>query len=96
MTTDEFIKLAAVLFLFLGGALTAVLAFSQVRNSNNAKAINDLTQSVIDQNKEIDRLSDKIVEKDTEISKLKLRIEELERELEGRGKRRPLRQMGQA
>lgn len=84
MSLDEFTQLVAVLYLFLGGALTAVFAFSQVRNKNNADAISSLTKSVLDLNGEIARLKEeydkKLAEKDSEIDRLKSRVAELELE----------------
>jgi hypothetical protein len=90
MSTDEFIKLAAIVYLFLGGALTAVFAYSQVRNKNNADAISSLTRSVLD-------LNERLSEKDSEIAKLKARVAELEIELDSSSARRRQygRQMGQ-
>lgn len=92
MSLDEFTKLVAVLYLFLGGALTAVFAFSQVRNKNNAEAIASLTKSVLD-------LNERLADKDQEIERLKTRVAELEHELSSGPKpiiRKPTgRQMGQ-
>lgn len=94
MTLDEFTKLVAVLYLFLGGLLTAVFAYSQVRNKNNADAVNTLTKSVLDLNERLSGYDVKLAEKDAEISRLKLRVADLERELEGKGRRTNGRQMG--
>lgn len=74
MTLDEFVKLIAVLYLFIGGALTAVFAYAQVRNKNNAEAIKNLTASIVE-------LDTRLSEKDAEITRLKLRVAELEREV---------------
>ncbi len=88
MNLDEFTKLIAVLYLFLGGALTAVFAFSQVRNKNNAEAIKSLTDSVLDLSRRISEYDVQMSEKDAEINRLKSRVAELEREVEGRPPRR--------
>ena len=95
MTTDEFIKLVAIVYLFLGGALTAVFAYAQVRNKNNAEAVNSLTKSVLELNERLSEYDTKLAEKDAEIGRLKLRVTELERELESKSGGRKLgRQMG--
>ncbi len=84
MNLDEFTKLIAVLYLFLGGALTAVFAFSQVRNKNNAEAIKSLTDSVLDLSRRVSEYDALMSEKDAEINRLKARVAELEREVDGR------------
>lgn len=85
MNLDEFTKLIAVLYLFLGGALTAVFAFSQVRNKNNADAINSLTESVLSLNGELIKLkaeyNAEMENKNREIQRLKARVAELELEI---------------
>lgn len=85
MTTDEFIKLVAVVYLFLGGALTAVLAYTQVRNKNNAEAIGSLTKSVLDLSQELVELKreydKRLDEKEAEISRLRMKVYELEQEI---------------
>jgi cell division protein FtsB len=95
MTLDDFLKLISIVYLFLGGVLTAIFAYSQVRNKNSAEAINSLTKSVLDLNKEISDLKQeydaRLDEKEKEIARLRTRVMELEQGKYGKSGR----QMGQ-
>lgn len=88
MSLDEFTKLIAILYVFLGGILTAVFAFSQVRNKNNADAIASLTSSIVNLNAELSSLKSKyntdMQAKDDEIEQLKEQVGELKRKIDRR------------
>lgn len=94
MSVDEFIKLAAVLFLFLGGCVTAVFAYAAVKNKHTGDAIKATAEAVVALSERIstleeervellariDQLTRDVADRDAKIEKLQRRVADLEAE----------------
>lgn len=94
MTIDDFTKLAAVLFLFLGGCVTAVFAYAAVKNKHTGDAIKSTADAVVLLSErisvleaervellaKIDELTKDVARRDMKIEQLQIRIAVLEAE----------------
>lgn len=77
MSMDDFTKLAAVLFLFLGGCVTAVFAYAAVKNKHTGDAIKATADAVV-------ALSERISVLEAEREELLARIDDLTRDVASR------------